>query len=213
LEAFVRLGHGIIIFPGGAGTCEELLYLLGILVQPENDGIPYPLILTGPESAEAYFEQIDIFIRETLGDEAASKYQIIIENESRVAKVMAEGMKKVRDYRIASKDAFFYNWGLKIERDFQVPFHPTFENMRNLKINREQPIAELAADLRRLFSGIVAGNVKSDGIAEVQKHGAYEINGDPEIMALLDKLLQSFVENHRMKLPGTDYQPCYRIVS
>ena len=31
LEAFVRVGHGIIIFPGGAGTAEEFLYLLGIL--------------------------------------------------------------------------------------------------------------------------------------------------------------------------------------
>jgi predicted Rossmann-fold nucleotide-binding protein len=30
LEAFVRIAHGIIIFPGGVGTAEELLYLLGI---------------------------------------------------------------------------------------------------------------------------------------------------------------------------------------
>ncbi|MGL4459922.1 MAG: nucleotide 5'-monophosphate nucleosidase PpnN, partial [Plesiomonas shigelloides] len=30
LEAFVRMGHGIIIFPGGVGTAEELLYILGI---------------------------------------------------------------------------------------------------------------------------------------------------------------------------------------
>ena len=33
LEAFVRLGHGIIVFPGGVGTAEEILYLLGILLQ------------------------------------------------------------------------------------------------------------------------------------------------------------------------------------
>ena len=31
LEAFVRLGHGIIVFPGGVGTAEEILYLLGVL--------------------------------------------------------------------------------------------------------------------------------------------------------------------------------------
>ncbi len=30
LEAFVRLAHGVIIFPGGAGTAEEILYLLGV---------------------------------------------------------------------------------------------------------------------------------------------------------------------------------------
>ena len=31
LEAFVRTGHGICVFPGGAGTAEEILYLLGLL--------------------------------------------------------------------------------------------------------------------------------------------------------------------------------------
>ena len=32
LEAFVRLGHGIIVFPGGVGTAEEILYLLLSLI-------------------------------------------------------------------------------------------------------------------------------------------------------------------------------------
>ncbi len=36
LEGFVRLSHGIIIFPGGAGTAEELLYILGILLNEKN---------------------------------------------------------------------------------------------------------------------------------------------------------------------------------
>ncbi len=38
LEAFVRTGHGIVIFPGGAGTAEEILYILGILLHPDNSG-------------------------------------------------------------------------------------------------------------------------------------------------------------------------------
>ena len=33
LEAFVRVGHGVIIFPGGVGTTEEILYLLGVMLQ------------------------------------------------------------------------------------------------------------------------------------------------------------------------------------
>ena len=32
LEAFVRMAHGIVIFPGGPGTAEELLYILGIMM-------------------------------------------------------------------------------------------------------------------------------------------------------------------------------------
>ena len=34
LEAFVRIAHSIIVFPGGVGTLEEILYLLGILLHP-----------------------------------------------------------------------------------------------------------------------------------------------------------------------------------
>ncbi len=213
LEAFVRLGHGIVIFPGGVGTCEELLYLLGILLHPDNREQPFPLVLTGPASSRAYFEQIDRFVRATLGEEATRLYQVVVEDASEVARLMSRGVQEVRQHRIRSKDAFFFNWGLNIEEDFQRPFAPTHANMAALNIHRDQPVHELAANLRRLFSGIVAGNVKDQGIREVKKHGPYTINGDPEIMALLDELLQSFVEQHRMKLPGsTAYEPCYRVV-
>ena len=56
LEAFVRLGHGIIVFPGGPGTCEEILYLLGILLHPNNKDIPMPLIFTGPGQRKRIFQ-------------------------------------------------------------------------------------------------------------------------------------------------------------
>ena len=213
LEAFVRLGHGIIIFPGGVGTCEELLYLLGILLHPENADIPFPLVLTGPAHSHEYFVQIDRFIRATLGSEASDKYQIIIDDPVSVARAMTDGMSSVKKNRKYSNDAYFFNWGLTIDPDFQRPFKPTFENMRSLQIKEDRPVHELAADLRRLFSGIVAGNVKREGLEEVKKHGAYEIHGEAKILELLDELLQSFVEQHRMKLPGTTYVPCYRIVS
>ena len=32
LEAFVRIVHGIVVFPGGVGTAEEILYILSILL-------------------------------------------------------------------------------------------------------------------------------------------------------------------------------------
>ena len=58
LEAFVRLGHGIVVFPGGVGTAEEILYLLGILLHPDNKHQPMPMIMTGPKSAEPYFGKL-----------------------------------------------------------------------------------------------------------------------------------------------------------
>ena len=214
LEAFVRLGHGIIVFPGGVGTAEEILYLLGILLNPENEKIPFPMVLTGPKESAAYFEQIDDFIRLALGDEACTRYKIVVDDAEKVARIMTRGLNKVRKYRIRHNDAFYYNWLLKIEADLQIPFNPTHENMLALELNRDQPLHEFAANLRRMFSGIVAGNVKPEGLKAIRQRGPFEIKGEPEIMDALDKLLAAFVKDNRMKLPGSKaYEPCYRIVS
>ena len=32
-------------------------------------------------------------------------------------------------------------------------------------------------------------------------------------MKRMDKLLQSFVDQQRMKLPGSKYEPCYEIIT
>jgi predicted Rossmann-fold nucleotide-binding protein len=212
LEAFVRTGHGIVVFPGGAGTAEEILYLLGVLLHPDNQKMPFPLVFTGPESARAYFEQIDRFIGLTLGAEAQSRYQIIIGDAARVGSAMKEGIAQVRQFRKDTSDAYYFNWLLKIDAEFQRPFVPTHANMRNLCLQRDQPVHMLAANLRRAFSGVVAGNIKADGIAEIRQHGCFEINGDAEIMRAMDKMLTSFVGQHRMKMPGSAYEPCYRVI-
>ena len=213
LEAFVRLGHGIIVFPGGVGTAEEILYLLGILLHPENAELPFPLVFTGPSESANYFRQIDRFIRLTLGEEASSRYRIITGDPEAVAKYMARGMDKVRKYRIAKNDAFYFNWLLKIDESFQIPFDPTHQNMAALEISRDLPLHVLASNLRKMFSGIVAGNVKPDGVRSIREHGPFEISGEAEIMESLDSLLTSFVVADRMKIPGGKaYQACYRVV-
>ena len=213
LEAFVRAGHGIIVFPGGAGTAEEILYLLGILLHPDNADIPFPLILTGPKEAEDYFQQLHEFINATLGFKAQQKYKIIVNNPELVAKEMSDGLRDVTEFRIQNKDAFHFNWMLTIDEVFQRPFEPTHENMANLQLKKDLPVHVLAANLRRAFSGIVAGNVKDQGIRLIEKHGPYQIDGDPEILEPLDNLLQAFVSQQRMKLPGSKYEPCYEITS
>lgn len=212
LEAFVRTGHGIVVFPGGAGTAEEILYLLGILLHPDNAGMPFPLILTGPQHAEEYFKRINQFIVDTLGIEAQQRYKIIINDPERVAREMAEGIHQVREFRKVHGDAYYFNWMLKIDEAFQKPFLPTHENMRALALHKDQDRHELAANLRRAFSGVVAGNVKDEGIRSIEEHGHFEIRGDAEIMEPMDELLASFVAQHRMKLPGKEYIPCYRII-
>lgn len=213
LEAFVRTGHGIIVFPGGAGTTEEILYILGILLHPDNTYIPFPLIFSAPESSRTYFEQIDDFIGATLGEEAQKHYEIIIGNPQKVAQKMKQGIKKVRDFRRDNSDAYYYNWLLKIDHDFQKPFIPTHENMKNLELSKKLDTHRLAANLRCAFSGIVAGNVKDDGIRAIEEHGLFELSGDSSIMQHMDNLLQSFIKHQRMKLPSdVPYKPSYKIV-
>ncbi len=213
LEAFVRLGHGVIIFPGGPGTAEEILYLLGILLHPKNKELPFPMILTGPKSSEEYFKKIHHFIEKTLGFEAQQKYKIIIDDPALVAREMKSMIKKVSKFRRATSDAYYFNWILHIDQEFQHPFDPSHENMKSLELHNDQEIHLLAANLRRAFSGIVAGNVKEEGILAIEKHGKFKISGDKEIMSKLDDLLASFVTQQRMKLPGSTYVPCYEVVT
>ncbi len=213
LEAFVRLGHGIVVFPGGAGTAEEILYLLGILLDPANQALPFPLIFTGPADTAGYFEQVNDFIGATLGPTAQSKYQIIIDDPAGVARAMIQGLAAVRDYRRTASDSYGFNWLINIPLEFQLPFEVNHESMRGLKLTRELPVHERAANLRRAFSGIVAGNIKDYGINAIEKHGPFELRGEESIMRPLDQLLRAFVAQHRMKLAGSEYTPCYRLVA
>lgn len=211
LEAFVRVGHGIVVFPGGVGTAEEILYLLGVLLHPDNQDMPFPLVMSGPQSAEAYFARIDRFVAETLGSEAQKRYRIVIDDPPEVARQMSAGLESVESYRREHRDAFHFNWRLRIDDAFQRPFESTHEAMRNLRISPDMPVHDLAANLRRVFSGIVAGNVREDGVQRIREHGPFEITGSAKIMSLLDELLTAFVKQNRMKLKDR-YTPCYRVL-
>lgn len=212
LEAFVRIAHGILIFPGGVGTAEELLYLLGILMNPHNHDQVLPLILTGPKESADYFRVLDEFIVTTLGEQARKHYSIIIDDAAEVARQMKKAMPKVKEYRRETGDAYSFNWALRIAPDLQIPFVPSHENMANLNLYPDQPSEQLAAALRRAFSGIVAGNVKDVGIRAIKEKGPYKLHGDPQLMHRMDELLQGFVAQQRMKLPGSAYIPCYEII-
>jgi len=213
LEAFVRLGHCFVVFPGGVGTVEEIMYLLSILLHPENkQGIP--LVFAGPECCRDYFDTLDNFLRQCLGDDITQLYDIIIGSPEQVGSKVRESIENVHRDRHASQDAYYFNWQLNIDPNLQRPFIPTHENMAALKLDLALPKHELASQIRSAFSGIVAGNVKAFGIREVAKHGPYNIDGDPGIMQAIDDLLHVFVREQRMKLGQgeRDYKPCYQIV-
>ena len=214
LEAFVRMAHGIVVFPGGVGTAEEILYLLGVLLAPENQLESLPLIFTGPAESRAYFEGLHAFIGATLGPVAQQRYRLILGNPDAVADAIMEGLRRVRDERAERDDAYFFNWRLKIGLEFQIPFDATHKSMAALQLHPNQPVHSLAVNLRRAFSGIVAGNVREAGIRLVEEHGPFELRGDPRILAALDTLLAAFIAQGRMRLSDpTAYVPVYRIAA
>ena len=210
LEAFVRLGHGIIIFPGGAGTAEELMYILGILSHPNNKAIPFPLILSGPASSGLFFENLDRFIRSTLGDEAAARYQIIIDDPERTAKEMNKGLLLVKTSRENLLNAYYFNRSLYIPPVFQESFTPSHRATQALEVRRSDEPYLFAASLRRFFSSVVWGNVKPEGIAAVEKEGPLPVSGDRAVLEAVDDLVRAFVAEGRMRLVGS-YVPVYRI--
>lgn len=213
LEAFVRMGHGILIFPGGPGTFEELLYVLGVKLNPENKAQHLPLILTGPQESANYFATIDRFIGDVLGKDVQKLYTIIIDDATSVARHMRKAMENVTTQRRQTNDSYCFNWSLKIDPRLQQPFEPTHENMANLALHFNQSKMDLTANLRQAFSGIVAGNIKPQTQDDITHFGKFKLHGDRTLMEKVDKLLEDFIQQHRMKLPtGKAYEPCYEIV-
>jgi len=211
LEAFVRLGHGIIVFPGGAGTLEEILFLLGTLMDEANAAICLPVVFTASANSRTYFDAVDQFLVSTLGEQIRRYYQIIIDDPVKVAQVMRDGMTKVATNRRESRDAYYYNWSLRIPAEMKRTFKVTHESMAGLDLSRDQPVAQLVVNLRRAFSGIVAGNVKEPAMKLIQAQGPFRLQGEPEILAAMDGLLRSFVTEGRMKLGAKPYNPCYEL--
>lgn len=212
LEAFVRLGHGIIIFPGGAGTAEELMYLLGVLSHPRNNDIPFPLILTGPPSSRSFFNHLDDFVRGTLGDEAACRYRILTGDPEGVAREMNQGLLTVKAAREALSNSYYFNRSLFVPPVFQEAFTPSYDGASALRVESSDAPHVFAAALRRFFSSVVWGNVKPEGIHAVEKYGPFPVSGDPAVLSKVDALVQAFVAERRMRLVG-DYTPVYRLVS
>jgi len=210
LEAFVRLAHSIIVFPGGVGTIEEILYLLSILMHPRNEQ-KIPIILAGPDSCTTYFDELESFLVATLGEQVKDYYQIMTGDPAAVATQAKQNTETTHRHRKEKQEAYYFNWQLAIDHALQKPFIPSHENMASLALHSQLPAHQLAVNMRSAFSGIVAGNVKEFGQQQVAKHGPYVLQGDKTILSAIDKLLESLVRDKRMKIveQSEHYSPCY----
>jgi hypothetical protein len=137
----------------------------------------------------------------------------MIDQPEDVAQHLKTQLQQVREQRKTSSDAYYFNWQLTIPAVLQHPFEPNHDNMAALTLHSELPTYQLASQLRQVFSGIVAGNVKAQGIRAITEHGPYLLSGNAGIMHAMDDFLTMLVTQKRMKLGDKPYHPCYRIIT
>lgn len=212
LETFVRLAHCIIVFPGGVGTLEEVLYLIAIQMHPDNKDRQIPVIFAADHDSTAYFELIDKFLVECFSKNVRQYYSIMIGDAEAIARKARQQISQIHKARRNRREAYSFNWLLHIPYELQQPFIPTHESMADLNLSSDQSPANLAINLRAAFSGIVAGNIKEESTRLISEKGPYTIQGDTQIMQQIDLLLTDFVKHKRMKLSG-EYTPCYQLVT
>ena len=100
LEAFVRLAHGIVVFPGGVGTAEEILYLLGILLDPANARAAAAGRADRPARERCLFRaDRDASSKVRSVPRRCARFTIIIDDPAEVARHMVRGMEAVREFR------------------------------------------------------------------------------------------------------------------
>ncbi len=208
LEAFVRLAQGLIIFPGGVGTMEEICYILGLLMNPANHDLPFPVILTGPEESQAYWERIDHFLKAVFGRAGSTRYQIIIDDPEKVAREINKGLLEVKFFRDSVQDSYYFNTRLHIPWLFQEHFAASHESVEQIKLKKDMEPHLLAGMLRRIFSAIVTGNVRPEGLKAIAEKGPYVIHGDRVIIDNLKEVLADISAQKRMSLKP-DHMPKY----
>lgn len=209
LEAFARKMHAIVFLPGGIGTLEELLIQLGTRLDARNSDQSWPIVVTA--HSPEFPQDIQEFIAATLGEEAAKTFHTIVNSPRGVAEFVDEQRPEIDLARDVNDEAHEWNRSLVIPQEFQKPFIPTHENMAALELTTSQPVGTLAAQLRMLCKGLVHGSITVEGMRQIEEHGKFQIHGDRNILEALDRLLQKFIAQKRIK---ADFkEPCYEFVA
>ena len=204
LEAFVRLAHVILVFPGGVGTIEELVYAVGVRLHPRNRGLSMPIILTGPSGSAGYLHALDEFMVRTLGPEAREAYTLIIGDHEAVANAARAGVDRTLTWRDRTNDALYFNWSMHLDPEWQHPFKATHASMQALELSHRPSPEVRASSLRRLFTGLVSANVREEGIAALEAQGPFRISAELEMRAALDDMLSLMAREGRMRVAGGD---------
>ena len=86
-------------------------------------------------------------------------------------------MPKIREYRQVGGDAYSFNWSLRIEPEFQLPFEPDHASMASLDLHPQPAAPLLAANLRRAFSASSPATSRK-GHPGHREEGPFKLHGD-----------------------------------
>lgn len=216
LEAFMRTGQGLVVFPGGIGTLEETMYLLSITLHAENKhNSAIPVVFTGPESAKGYYENFIAFLNETIGPEAGHYVQErLILGDPKAAADKALTAISHRDTQrdkddVADRFDPLFDQHLTIPKISQKPFAPTAENIESLnnffqkqETDQAEPRKDvIAARVRQLVHVVFRMTLnKRAGMAGMAGIEGAELKLPNSIRQPLQQLLESARQAGRLKV-------------
>ena len=122
------------------------------------------------------------------------------------------GIKKVREYRMAQQESFSYNWGWPYRTTRSSPSNPTLRQYGGTEAPSAAAGARVGGGTTPRLFGIVAGNIKEVGIRAVEEHGPTNCRRHGRGIASAACSPRSSSRG-RMKLDSSNYTPCFKLVS
>jgi len=171
-----RFGPRIVFFPGGEGTAEEILYLLGILLDPANEKLPFPWCSQVRADSADYFQQIHHFIGATLGAAAQARYRVIIDDPAGVARAMVQGMSEAARLPPPGERSYGFNWLLKIPWSSSVVRVTACLDARTAPVRSLSPGARARREPCPAFRDCRRQH-KEYGVNDSKRYGPFELPG------------------------------------
>lgn len=223
LEAFTRSGQLTVLFPGGTGTFEEMLYVLAVLMEEKNRQSHYSFLMVGSEKNREYYDVVYKTLEQALGkdvvEQSGLKDRICIGTAQEVGeKIITEVEKSQRARRqemllpqnIGNPNVRMdFHGELHIPSALREPFRVTRENVANLKLDQNQSPRERITNLRRFTYAVTCACISDREKNDVAQNGPYAISGDPQVTSAIDGLMRYFAATKRMN--GGEYKQPYTL--
>ncbi|MDP4007929.1 MAG: DUF3412 domain-containing protein [Candidatus Peregrinibacteria bacterium] len=208
METFLRVCHRLRVHPGGAGTLEEIMFVLATLLHPKNQGLHFPVDLV---------ERVD------------GQYMPVVENylQTLSRNAIPNGMmnfhhKTPHDYgeyllgtnpEIDTTSLWRDSSNMYVPHELVEPFEISFEAMEGLNLHRkDQELWQLCAQLSKFFSALVWLTVKKpEVLREWQSQNQVPlVSGDRDLVLATHDLARSFAQQGRMHLK-VPLEEAYRV--